>query len=261
MKTIDVANWLDTVFHPEYQEEYDNSGFLFGEGQSEYRGALVAVDLTEEVVAEAVAHGLSLVITHHPFLFKGVKRLTDSTATGRMVIALARAGVSVYAAHTNLDNLAEGVNGALAEVLDIRGGRILKPLKGEVGVGAGMVGELAEAVGCDEYLQWVKQKLGLPMVRTSQHEALQKVKRVAICGGSGAFLIEEAMAAGADLYLTADVKYHDFQRTDSHMVLADIGHYESEQFAKDIIFRAVSNKFSNFACRISDVQGNIVSYI
>ncbi|MBQ9417550.1 MAG: Nif3-like dinuclear metal center hexameric protein [Bacteroidales bacterium] len=261
MKIKEVTDYLDGMFHPEYQEEYDNSGFLFGEAEADYRGALVAVDLTEAVVAEAVELGMNLVVTHHPFLFGGVKRLTSGTAQGRMVMALARAGISVYAAHTNLDNLPEGVNGVLAEVLGISEGKVLKPLKGHEDIGAGMVGMLASEVDCDEYLQLVKSRLGLPLVRTSPHEANRKVKRVAICGGSGAFLIGEAIAAKADLYMTADLKYHDFQRAEGQLVLADIGHYESEQFAKEIIFRTVSNKFSNFACRISGVQGSIVSYI
>ena len=261
MKIGEVTAWLDEVFHPEYQEAYDNAGFLMGESDADYTGALVAVDLTLAVVAEAVGAGLNLVVTHHPFLFGGVKRLTDRSETGRMVLALARAGVAVYAAHTNLDNLPWGVNGALAAVLGVERCRVLHPLAGNSEAGAGLVGELAEAEPCDGYLQRVKQRLGLPVVRTSEHDAVRPVRTVALCGGSGAFLIEEAMAAGADLYLTADLKYHDFQRTDGRMVVADIGHYESEQFAKDIIFETISKKFSNFACRISGVQESIVSYI
>lgn len=261
MKTREVIEWLDATFKPEYQEDYDNSGFLLGDSASDYRGALVALDLTPAVVDEAVEMGASLIVTHHPFIFTGVKRLTDGSETGRMVMRLVKNGISVYAAHTNLDNLPWGVNGALAERLGLTNIRILKPFADDPNLGAGMVGELPEGEECDAFLQRVKSAIGLPVVRSSAHDGAKRVRRVALCGGSGAEFIGDAMRAGADIYLTADLKYHDFQRTEGRMVLADIGHYESEQFAKEIIFRAISEKFSTFACRISDVQQGIVSYI
>ena len=105
MKTREVIQWLDTTFHPEYQEDYDNAGFLLGDAQSDYKGALVALDLTPAVVDEAVRLGMSLIVTHHPFIFSGVKRLTTASETGRMVMQLAKNDISVYAAHTHLDNL------------------------------------------------------------------------------------------------------------------------------------------------------------
>ena len=306
MKTREVIEWLDSTFHPEYQEDYDNSGFLLGDSRSDYRGALVALDLTPAVVDEAVALGMSLIVTHHPFIFTGVKRLTDRSETGRMVAALVKNDISVYAAHTNLDNLPWGVSGALAQKLGLLNCRVLRstpsPLRGtppvsggepattcstpeavvaccapETGelseglrggypneIGAGMVGELPEPMDVETFIAKVKTVLGLPIVRVAPLSLLTShfsLKKVALCGGSGAEFIGDAMRAGADIYLTGDLKYHDFQRTDGRMVLADIGHYESEQFAKEIIFRAISEKFSTFACRISDVQQGIVSYI
>ena len=122
------------------------------------------------------------------------------------------------------------------------------------------MGELPEPVEAEAFLQKVKSVTGIPFVRVSPFSPIT-VKRVALCGGSGAEFIGDALVAKADIYLTADLKYHDFQRTGGRMVLADIGHYESEQFAKEIIFRAISEKFSTFACRISDAQKGIVSYI
>lgn len=264
MKTAEVINYLDSTLHPELQEDYDNSGFLLGRRDSEYTGALVALDLTPAVVAEAIGRGLSLIVTHHPFIFTGVKRLTDSNETGRMVMTLIKNDISVYAAHTNLDNLPWGVNGILSEKLGLRGCHILKPLDGATDAGAGMVGELAEAERADLFLQRVKRELGIPFIRISPLDGQlseHTVKKVALCGGSGSFLIGDALATKADIYLTADLKYHDFQRSNGHMLLADIGHYESEQFAKDVIFHCISEKFSNFACRISDAQQGIVGYI
>ncbi len=261
MKTREIIDYLDITFHPEYQEDYDNSGFLLGDARTEYKGALVALALTPAVVDEAVALGMSLIVTHHPFIFTGVKRLTDASATGRMAIELIKNDICVYAAHTNLDNMPDGVNGILGEKLGLQNCRILKPFATDDNLGAGMVGELAEPVAVDEFLRGVKATLGLPTVRTSAHDGTKPVRRVAICGGAGAEFIGDALAAKADVYLTADLKYHDFQRPEGRMVLADIGHYESEQFAKEIIFRAISEKFSTFACRISDSQMGMVSYI
>lgn len=268
MKTREVIEWLDATFKPEYQEDYDNSGFLLGDARSDYRGALVALDLTPAVVDEAVRTGASLIVTHHPFIFTGVKRLTDGSATGRMVMTLAKNDIAVYAAHTNLDNLPWGVSGVLAAKLGLEQCKVLSvkcETEGGGSVGAGMVGELPEPAPVEGFLQKVKEVTGIPFVRVSPLDAARcaprTVRRVALCGGSGAEFIGDALRAGADIYLTADLKYHDFQRTDGRMVLADIGHYESEQFAKEIFFRAISEKFSNFACRISDVQQGIVSYI
>ena len=292
MKTGEVIRWLDATFHPEYQEDYDNAGFLLGDSASDYKGALVALDLTPAVVDEAVRLGMSLIVTHHPFIFSGVKRLTDASETGRMVMTLAKNDISVYAAHTNLDNLPWGVSGVLAEKLGLTDCRILRQsfvdkfdvdkLIGSCpnnihdivstyqhinvstdNVGAGMVGELPAAMHVADFLKRVKEVIGLPFVRVSEEayrDASLQVRRVALCGGSGAEFIDDAKRAGADIYLTGDLKYHDFQRG-GRMVLADIGHYESEQFAKDIIFRAISEKFSNFACRISETQQGIVKYI
>ena len=266
MKTREVIEWLDTTFHPEYQEDYDNSGFLLGDAQSDYKGALVALDLTPAVVDEAVQLGMSLIVTHHPFIFSGVKRLTTASETGRMVMQLAKNDISVYAAHTNLDNLSWGVSGILAQKLGLKKCEVLS-VKCETPqpVGAGMVGELEEPMAVEDFLKSVKSLIGIPFIRVSplitNQSSFITVKRVALCGGSGAEFIGDAMAARADIYLTADLKYHDFQRPEGRMVLADIGHYESEQFAKDIIFRAISEKFSNFACRISETQQGIVKYI
>ncbi len=264
MKTKEVIDYLNSKFHPEYQEDYDNAGFLLGDARSEYKGALVALDLTPSVVDEAVKLGMSLIVTHHPFIFRGVKQLTDATETGRMTMTLIKNDISVYAAHTNLDNLPWGVNGALAEKLGLTDTRVLHANANSEQIGAGMLGELSKPESAEDFLQKVKALLGIPFIRISPlspHPAPKTVKRVAICGGSGSEFIGDALAAGADIYITADLKYHDFQRTDDRMVLADAGHFETEQFAREIIFRAISEKFSNFACRISASQQGIVGYI
>ncbi|MBP5540112.1 MAG: Nif3-like dinuclear metal center hexameric protein [Bacteroidales bacterium] len=263
----EVVAFLDAEFHPELQESYDNSGFLLGNPATACTGVLTAVDLTEEVIDEAVATGANLIATHHPFIFSGVKRITPADSTGRMIYSLIRNGISVYAAHTNLDNLPQGVNGILAERLGLTDCHILQPLadggavsnpSGEAG--AGMVGVLSHPMTAIDFLRQTKEILGLPVVRHSDI-AIPTVQRVAICGGAGNFLIGAAMKAGADIYLTGDLKYHDFQRAEGRITLADIGHFESEQYAPEIISSAISKKFSTFACSISRHGRSYVNYI
>lgn len=256
MKIAEIINYLDYEFHPEYQEDYDNAGFLLGDPMAEATGALVAIDLTEAVAEEAIANGLNLIVTHHPMIFGGVKRITTQNALGRMITRLIKHDICVYAAHTNLDNIKNGVNGILAEKLGLKDCQILKPMEGlhDKNVGAGMIGRLERAMDTEAFLQHVKEVLKVERLRCSPI-CRETVERVAICGGAGSFLIGDAMKMRADVLLTADMKYHDFQRAEGRIVLCDAGHYETEQFAKEIIYSAISKKFRNFACRISD-EGN-----
>ena len=365
MKLQEVIDYLNATLMPYYQEDYDNSGFLLGDPQREYTGSLVALDLTPDVIEEAIDKGLNFIVTHHPFLFgKGTRRITTRNETGRMIYRLIENGIAVYAAHTNLDNLRWGVSGILAEKLGVKNCRVLQPKRqllcklvtfcpekqadkvrqalhdagaGKIGnyshcsynmegegrfrpeegshpfvgkqgevhrepetrievifekrlehkiveqllkhhpyeepaydiltleneypeVGGGVVGELEAAMSTEDFLQMVKQVTGLPVVRCS-HLCKPKVQRVALCGGSGSFLIGDAKSAGADIFLTGDLKYHDFQQAEEEIILCDIGHYESEQFAKEIIYRIISEKFCTFACQISDRKHGYVNYI
>ena len=262
MKIAAITDLLGRVFPTEYQEDYDNSGFLVGDPGAECTGVLVTVDVTPEVVDEAVALRYNLIVSHHPLIFGGVKRITPSTGTGRMIMRLIENHVCVYSAHTNLDNMAEGVNGILMKKLGIVPGGILRPMIGapHEGIGAGMYGELREPMATKAFVEHVKRTLGLPVMRTSEL-CRREVKSVAVCGGAGSFLIGDARRRHVDIYLTGDLKYHDFQQADGELILADIGHYESEQFAKEIIYRTISENFRNFACRISDKSKGFVLYI
>lgn len=237
----EVVAYLDATFHPELQEDYDNAGFLLGDGNSLYKGTLVALDLTPAVIDEAVGQGLNLIVTHHPAIFGGLKRITPSTTTGRLVLRLVECGVAVYAAHTNLDNLKMGVNGILAANLGLEDCHILRRQGNDPDVGAGLVGTLPSPMPTAQFLASVKTTLHLDMMRVGVGalDIRPTVQRVAICGGAGAFLIDDAIATGADAYLTGDLKYHDFQKPERQLVLADIGHYESEQFSRGLLAGAV----------------------
>ena len=275
MKTQEIIDHLDSCFRPEYQESYDNSGFLVGDPESEYTGTLIALDITSATVDEAIDNGLSLIVSHHPLIFNGLKRITNDNADGKMITRLIKNDISVYAAHTNLDNLPWGVNGILAQKLGLIDCHILRPLESDSqaikqssnqanSIGAGMVRILPHPTPVMDFLRLVKERLALPVIRTSQfdnHNSELIIEKVAICGGSGVFLIPDAIAAEADIFLTGDLKYHDFQKATDKTVLADIGHYESEQFAKEIFYNVISEKFSSFACRISEHSKSYVNYI
>ena len=261
MKTEEIIDYLNSTFHPEYQEDYDNAGFLVGDPSQECRGVLVALDLTDEVVDEAITKGANLIVTHHPLIFGGMKRITPGNATGRLVMRLIKNDISAYAAHTNLDNMLTGVNGILADRLELADRHILRPLAGlQEEVGAGLIGCLPHPTDTSGFLRQVKQRLGLPFLRISDIVS-PTVHRIAICGGAGSFLIDDAVAVGADIYLTGDLKYHDFQRADHRITLVDIGHFESEQFSKELIYSIISKKFSTFACSISENGRSFVNYI
>lgn len=260
MKTSEIISFLDATFHPEYQEDYDNAGFLFGNPQQEICGVMVALDLTPEVIDEAIAKQCNLIITHHPFIFGSIKRITTNNTVGRMIFKMAQHNLCVYAAHTNLDNLKEGVNGILAQKLGLTDCHILKSLNGDPEVGAGMVGMLPKRIATEDFWVNVKQTLGIATLRIS-NPCHTEVQRVAICGGAGSFLISDAIATKADVFLTGDLKYHDFQRAENRIILADIGHYESERFSKELIYSIISKNFSNFACFIAAVDSGFVRYI
>ena len=263
MMTIStIVEYLDAELHPEYQEDYDNAGFLLGDPQEECRGALVAVDLTDDVIDEALERGANLIVTHHPMIFGGVKRITPRDAVGRHIMRLIKNDIGVYAAHTNLDNLKQGVNCILAEVLGLTDCHILRPLASQpsTDIGAGMIGRLPYPLPTHAFLEQVKASLGLPLLRVSDI-ASPAVARVAICGGAGNFLIDDAIRQQADIYLTGDMKYHDFQRAEGRITLVDIGHFESEQFTKQLIYSIISKKFSTFACFISERGRSFVNYM
>ncbi len=257
-----LVSYLDSETHPEYQEKYDNAGFLVGDPQTECTGALVALDLTDDVVDEALDHNANLIVTHHPLIFVGVKRITPADATGRLIIKLIRNNIALYAAHTNLDNLQHGVNGILSFHLGLTDCHILHHLddKNLPHVGAGMIGSLPYPIPTNAFLEQVKLSLGLPLLRTSDIVS-PSVSRVAICGGAGNFLINDAIDQKADIYFTGDLKYHDFQHAEGRITLVDIGHFESEQFTKELIYSIISKKFSNFACYISQRGRSFVNYI
>lgn len=260
MKIQAVINYLDEIYKPQLQETYDNAGHTVGDANNTITGVLVVLDVTPEVVDEAIEYGCNLIVSHHPMIFRGLKRIVPDNVQCQMLEKLIKKDICLYAAHTNLDNLITGVNGILAEKLKIRNPQIIKSVCDDDAVGAGIIGTLEKAIPTYSYMATIKETLGLPLLRSSKI-VKDNVQRIAICGGAGSFLIDDAIANEADIYLTADLKYHDFQRADARIILADIGHYESEQFAQELIYNDIIKKFSTFATRISKVNTNYIYYI
>ncbi|MCF8318931.1 MAG: Nif3-like dinuclear metal center hexameric protein [Sphingobacteriaceae bacterium] len=364
MKLQELCTYLESLAPLAYQEPYDNSGLLFGNPDTTIRGAVISLDCTEEVVDEAIKKGCNLVISHHPLVFKGLKRFTGSSYVDRTLIKAIKNDVAIYAIHTNLDNVAAGVNKALADKIGLHNLRILalksgilkklvtlcptqhadavraalfnagagqighyaqcsfnvagegtftpqegaNPFVGSIGIpqteaelrievlypehlektvlsalkaahpyeevayflqtlsnshqeiGSGMIGELPESQDALAVLHHIKSQLGVPVIRHTQLLE-KKIKKIAICGGSGSFLLPNALAAGADMFVTADYKYHEFFDADKQLIIADVGHFESEQFTQMLLFETITKNFPNFALHLTEQVTNPIKYL
>ena len=364
MKLSEIINFFEETAPSRLQENYDNSGLLVGDINKEISGALISLDLTDEVIDEAINKKCNLIISHHPIIFKPLKKLTGQNLTERLIIRSIKNDLAIYAIHTNLDNIMNGVNAKLAEKLGINNTRILapsgsklnklvcfcptkysdqvrkaifeagaghignydncsynlegkgsfraldktNPFIGEKGkihyeaetrietvvpdfkmanviksmikahpyeevpydiyplenkstqTGAGMIGELDEEMNINDFLLSVKKRLNAKHIKHNQLVE-RKVKRIAICGGSGSFLITNAYRQKADIFITGDIKYHDYFEHQGEMTIVDAGHFETEQFTKELIHSFLNEKFPIFAVQISETITNPVSFL
>ncbi len=362
MQVQDVITVLEQLAPPAYQESYDNAGLITGNPGMHCRGILCTLDVTEAVVEEAINTGCNVIVAHHPIVFGGLKKLTGKTYVERVVIAAIKNDIAIYAIHTNLDNVLEGVNHKIADKLGLINRQILLPAAntliklqvfvpndhagevrnalftagaGQIGkyadcsfsqngtmtftpgnntnpyvgepgkpehsaetkievilpahrslaivaamkqvhpyeevaydliplanvtnIGSGLTGVLPQPIAESIFLKLLADNFGLQVIR---HTPLlnREIATVAVCGGAGSFLIKHALAAKADIYITADVKYHEFFDAEHKMVIADIGHWESEQFTVDLLYDVLHVKFTTFAVRKSNVKTNSVNY-
>lgn len=358
-----IIEHLETLAPVSLQESYDNSGLLTGNPNQEVISALLCLDSTEDVVDEAIEKNCQLIVAHHPLVFSGIKSLTGKNYIEKTIIKAIKNDIAIYAIHTNLDNVKNGVNKKIAEKLGLRDLSILAPKKGllqklvyycpltnaeqvrtavfDVGagkignydccsfntkgegtfralenanpfvgksgelhkeeelrvemvfpsylsgkiiralqeahpyeevaydlfnlqnkwseVGSGMIGTLPEALNLTNFLDLLKEKLGTDCVRHTK-AVKEKVSKVALCGGSGSFLLNTAIAQQADVFVTADYKYHQFFDADNKIVIADVGHFESEQYTPELIQEYLKEKLPNFATYLSKVNTNPINY-
>ena len=257
MKVKDIVAVIEEFAPLSIQEGWDNSGLCVGSPDDEVTSAIFALDCTEALVDEAVACGADMIITHHPLIFSGLKKISPDDQVGAAVIKAIKNGIAIYAAHTNADKVIAGVSGAMAAKLGLADVRILSE-DGE-GTGLGVVGDLPRSLTADEAVALVKEKFGLKMLKASRpSDGL--ISRVAMCGGSGSSLIGAARRSGAQLYISGDISYHNFFTPEGFMIM-DIGHYESEIEIVNILFSLIMKKFPTFAVRITqNINSNPIYY-
>lgn len=363
MKILEITNYLESLAPLSSQESYDNSGLIVGDKNQEVTHALISLDCTEAIVDEAISKGCNLIISHHPIVFKGLKKLNVKNYVERVVIKAIKHDIAIYAIHTNLDNFMGGVNAKMGEVMGVKNPQILAPAAnqlskltvycpknavnqvlealftagaGQIGnysecsfsssgtgsfkaneaanphvgeidqrhleqedkievlvtnhqiqsvtramlaahpyeevaydiypisnknkyEGSGMIGDLEQPIDETDFLKLIKEKFKCGIIR---HTPLrnQKIKTVAWCGGAGSFLLPIAKAKGADIYITGDFKYHEFFDAENKLVIADIGHFESEQYTIDLIDELLRKKFATFAPYLTEINTNPVNY-
>lgn len=364
MLVKDIVNIIEDHAPTALQEDYDNAGLILGSSEQEIKGVLVCLDITEKVIDEAIMHGIDMIVSHHPLIFRGLKRITGVNDQERVIIKAIQNNIAIYAAHTNLDHIEQGVSGIIADKIGLINREILAPLKGmlmklvtfvphthaevlrnalfeagagEIGnysscsynvegygtfkanynanphvgtvgqiheepelrievvlpaytknrvvtalyashpyeepafdliplsndwnnVGAGMIGEFEQSENTEDFIQRMKVVFGTKAIKHTQIIS-DKVKRIAFCGGSGSGLLNEAIRKGAEVFISADFKYHDYFAAEGKLVIIDPGHYEMEHLTKELFYEIIQKKIPTFAVRISEINTNPIQYL
>ncbi len=251
-----IIKLLTELAPEQYAESWDNVGFLVGNDELEINKLMLALDVTEDVVTEAIEKNVDLIITHHPVIFKGLKSVTDSTFKGRMLRKLIKNDINVYSAHTNLDIAFDGLNDYLAKLMGIDNLEILSLTKlginGE-NIGLGRVGTYDEAISSDEFIANLKRVLQANILRVCG-KLPNRINKVGICTGAGADFIWDAKNHECDVYITGDVKYHEGQLADElGICIIDAGHFETENIYMDYLYEYLTNK-----CQQKDYEIRII---
>ncbi len=238
------------------QEGWDNSGFSVGDGSSDVHSLIIGLDCTEELIDEAISIGADMIVTHHPLIFGGLNSVSPSDDVGNIIYKAIKNDIVIYSCHTNSDKVINGVSGVMASRLDLKNISFLESKDGVSGLG--VVGDLSEEISSECFLKELKRIFSLSSVRSSKPIS-KKISRVALCGGSGGSLIDQAMASGADVFVTGDISYHKFFCNRNFMVV-DIGHFESEIDIVKTIYTIVREKIPTFAVQIGAKNNNPVYY-
>lgn len=261
MKVRDITERIESFAPLALQESYDNAGLIVGRYDNELTGGvLLAVDVTDEVIDEALEKGCGMIITHHPIVFNAMKRFNSASLVERCVERAIKHDIALYACHTNLDAAVGGMSWRLGQMLGVENMQALEAAAD--GTGFGVVGDLAQPMAVEEFFALLRSTLGCKAVRHSK-VVKSEIQRIAICTGAGGSLIEQAAESGCDVYVTADVKYNQYYLPDGRFVLCDVGHYESEYCAIDLLFDILadlSKIFSNFALHKSAKTENPMYY-
>ena len=261
MKIKQVLSALEQFAPLPLQESWDNAGLQVGLTEAEVSGALLCLDVTERMVDEAVAKGCNLIVSHHPLLFRGLKTISDLTDVQRTVRKAIQQDICVVSMHTNMDNAQGGVNFRIAEKLGLKDVVFLSARTvGDVACGSGVIGQLPEPmVSCDFVLK-VKKVFGVECAMCN--ELLRRpISRVAICGGAGDFLTDEAMAAGADAFITGEMHYHQYFGYEQRLQLCVIGHYQSEQYTAELFRDIIEEHCPGVVCHVAETDTNPILYL
>ena len=266
MKIREITDAIEQYAPLRLQEEWDNAGIQVGDPEADITGVLLCTDATEAVVAEAISRGFNLVLSHHPLIFRGLKKIMGRTPVERAVAMAIKHDITIYSAHTNMDSAWQGVSFRMAQKIGMTDVKFLDDNMvtpygdAECGMaGCGVIGDI-EPMKAREVLERVKAAFEVGAVRYSG-DGDRMVTRVALCGGAGGFLLDKAVAAGAQLYVTADMRYHDFLDNSQRIMVADIGHYESEHFTKEIFLEIIQKKNPTFAVAFAKNEVNQVNYL
>lgn len=267
MKVKEILNALEEFAPLALQDGYDNAGLQIGLAEdADATGALLCLDVTEDVMDEAIRQGCNLIISHHPLMFHPLKSISGNDSNGRVIIKAVKKDIAIYAAHTNLDSAYGGVNFKLAEKLGLKNvkwlvGKGVYQRDGlEMTSGEGLIGELSAPIDSKDFMERVKETFGIRSLRVNGYEG-RTVGRIALCGGSGAHLIQAAMEKGADAFLTGEIGYHRFFGYEKKMLLLEMGHYESEQFTLELFAEIVSKAAPDLPVLCTEVKTNPINYL
>jgi len=261
VKIKEVLSALERYAPLPLQESWDNAGLQVGLTETEVSGALLCLDVNELIVDEAVAKGCNLIVSHHPLLFRGLKTISDMTDVQRTVMRAIQKGVTVVSMHTNMDNAEGGVNWMMAQKLGLREVKFLSgpPTSSGTAAGAGAVGEFDEAMASIDFIQKVKQTFHVAC--TMCNELLRRpIRKVALCGGAGDFLLDEAIKAGADAFITGEMHYHQYFGYEQQIQICVIGHYQSEQFTSEIFRDIIEHECPGVTTYIAETNTNPIHY-
>lgn len=259
-KVREISKLIEEFAPKSIQESYDNAGLQVGDPDMAVSAALLCLDVNEDIMAEAKKRQCNMIVTHHPLLFKGLKEVTGRTATERIVKDAIKNDIAIYSAHTNLDSAWGGVSHEIANMLDVANLKVLSPREDNITIGLGVVGDITPTPKV-EFLRRVKEVFNVKALRYSSQSPQIVIRRVAVCGGAGASLIKDAIREKADVFVTGDVKYHDFTTFGLDMLIADIGHYESELCSTKIFSRIIREKFPDFVTYFSESESNPIKYM
>lgn len=273
-KSVKIYQVVDALEHYAplpLQEGYDNAGLQVGLTEAvEVSGALLCLDVTEDVVDEAIRKGCNLIVSHHPLIFRKLARISDENYVQRTVRKAIKNDIAIVSMHTNMDAAKGGVNFKIAEKLGLRNLRFFggeKEIDGVKG-GEGVIGEItdetdalhADGIAADDLVLMLRERFQTECVQCNQL-LRRPIRKVALCGGAGSFLLDAAIAAGADAFITGEMHYHEFFGHEQEIQICVIGHYQSEQFTSEIFRSIITEKCPGVKCEISEINTNPIIYL